>query len=271
MTKARSGLYDDPTVYDILHAPGTADEVTGLEAIERRFVSPELTARARLWLEPACGSGRYLREAARRSIDTAGFDLSEGMIEYARSHAPAPGPGVGRSRYFVADMTDFAPRLGRDRASLAFNLINTIRHIPSDADMLAHFEQIARVLARGGVYVVGLSLTAYGCEPPTEDVWVGARGRTRVTQVVQFIPPRRPGNPADRTEQVASHLVIQRPTTTEHRDSAYKLRTYSLAQWQALLARSPLTILASIDEHGRDYPAADGGYSVFVLKRRSRS
>ena len=268
MANARAGLYDDPMLYDVLHAPGTAEEVAGLEKIERKFVDPALTARARVWLEPACGSGRYLREANRRGIDTIGFDLSEGMIGYAREHTLRPGPGVGDASYFVGDMTDFARRVGRDRVSFAFNLINTIRHLPGDAAMLAHFEQIAEVLAPGAVYVVGLSMTAYGCESPSEDVWVGARGRLRITQLVQFIPPRWQGNPRTRSEQVVSHLAIERPSAVEHRDSTYHLRTYSMEQWEILVSESRLRLVASIDEEGDASPAADGGYAVFVLAPR---
>ncbi|HZW09452.1 MAG TPA: class I SAM-dependent methyltransferase [Phycisphaerales bacterium] len=265
---SRSHLYDDPAVYDILHAPGTVGEVDGLEAIEDRFVPGELTRARRLWLEPACGSGRYLREAARRGIGALGFDLSDAMIDYARANSPASGPGVGESDYFVGDMTDFAGRMGRARATFAFNLINTIRHLPSDAAMLAHFDHMARVLAPGGVYVVGLSLTAYGCEAPTEDVWKGSRAGTRVTQIVQFIPPRWEGNPRTRSEKVLCHLMVAAGGgPAEHRDSTYRLRTYSLAQWEALIARSPLGIVASIDERGADHPAADGGYCLFVLGR----
>lgn len=265
MAGSRTGLYDDPTVYDVLHAPGTGEEVDGLEAIERGLVPAALLGEGRLWLEPACGSGRYLREACRRGIDTAGFDLSPGMIDYARAHTPAPGPGVGHPEWFVADMTDFTHALGKRRATFAFNLINTIRHLPSDEAMLDHFGQVARALRPGGVYAVGLSLTAYGREPPSEDVWIGARGRLHVTQVVQFLPPNSDGNPRSRSEQVLSHLTIRRPSGEDHRDSAYRLRTYSLVQWESLVSRSPLRIARSIDEWGEPVPAADGGYHIFAL------
>lgn len=271
MPSPRTGLYDDPKIYDILHAPGTPGEVDGLEAIERRFVPPKTLRSGRRWLEPACGTGRYLREAARRGIDVAGFDIARPMLEYAAAHAPAPGEGVGEWRFFSADMTDFTRRLRAFRATLAFNLINSIRHLPSDEAMLLHLEQVARALAPGGVYLVGLSLTAYGCEAPSEDVWTGSRGRTRVTQVVQFIPPRWEGNPRSRSEKVLSHLVVESPSATEHRDSTYPLRTYSLAQWEALVRRSPLRIRATVDEDGRDHPAADGGYCLFVLGDESRT
>ena len=59
------GFYSDPAVYDILHAPGTAAEVDAHEKIERALMPGRLKKR-RLWFEPACGSGRYLKVAAGR-------------------------------------------------------------------------------------------------------------------------------------------------------------------------------------------------------------
>ncbi len=248
-------LYTDAKVYDVLHAPGTAAEVRGLEAVERRFVR---TRRRRpTWLEPACGTGRCLAAAARRGRRVAGFDLDPGMIDYARARS------IGGARLFVADMTRFAHELEPASIDLAFCLINTIRHLPSDAAMLAHLREIESVLAPGGVYVVGLSLCAYGLESPSEDTWIGARGRLRVTQVVQFEPPDR----AARSERVVSHLTIERPSGTEHRDSTYTLRAYDTRQWTRLIARSPLTIAAAIDERANDVAMREPGYHWFVLRR----
>ncbi|MDQ7013285.1 MAG: class I SAM-dependent methyltransferase [Planctomycetota bacterium] len=265
MAVSRSGLYDDALVYDVLHAPGTAGEVSGLEAIEKRFVADAVRKRGRCWLEPACGTGRYLREAARRGIETIGFDLLPNMVEFARDRAPEAGRGVGSSEYFVGDMTDFADRVGGRRVSFAFNTINTIRHLSSDAAARAHFGQVAEVLAPGGVYVVGLSLSAYGRESPSEDVWSGRRGSLGVKQVVQYLPPRTDGNPKSRSELVVSHLVVERPGGTDHRDSMYRLRTYSHEEWIRLVERSALQLVGVVDEDGGDVVAGDGGYVLFVL------
>ena len=57
--------YRLPAWYDILHAAGTAEEVDGLEAIASRWVRPASRGPMR-WLEPACGTGRYLRVIAGR-------------------------------------------------------------------------------------------------------------------------------------------------------------------------------------------------------------
>ncbi|MBK7403045.1 MAG: hypothetical protein IPJ41_00065 [Phycisphaerales bacterium] len=162
-------------------------------------------------------------------------------------------------------MTDFARRVGRGRVTFAFNLINTIRHLPSDVAMLAHFDQMSRVLAPGGAYVVGLSLSFYGAESASEDVWVGTRKGTRVQQVVQYLPPRSEGNAKGRRERVLSHLCITRAGEAEHRDSSYDLRTYDLRQWRTLLCASSLREVASIDEAGEACEPGDGHYNLFVL------
>lgn len=255
----RRGFYDDAKVYDVLHAPGTASEVTGLERIARRFVRTR--TREPVWLEPACGTGRYLRRAAARGLLVMGFDALEHMVAYAARRLASAGYGA-KSHLFCADMAAFADRC-RWRADFSFNLINTIRHLPDDERMLAHFAEMAAVLRPGGAYAVGLSTTGYGWEQPVEDVWSGARGRMRVTQVVNYVPPSEPG---DRTERVYSHLSVERPRDVEHLDSTYTLRTYSVREWLDLIARSPFALEQVVGETGRDAEAPESGYAVYVLR-----
>lgn len=257
-TKNEIALYADARVYDILHTPGTAAEVRDLERIAARYA----TARGNpLWLEPACGSGRYLREAAGRGTRCIGFDLDRGMVRYAqntfdRRSLPA--------RAFCADMTDFTDALGRDRATFAFNTINTIRHLPSDAAMLRHLEQVGASLRAGGIYLVGLSLASYGLEFPSEDVWAGGRGRCRVEQVVQYQPADR----RDRIERVYSVVSVATPSAVRHEPSSYALRTYSPEQWDRLISKSAMRLVASIDETGEPREPESPGYNLFVLAPR---
>jgi cyclopropane fatty-acyl-phospholipid synthase-like methyltransferase len=261
-------LYQDVEIYDVLHAPGTSGEVTGLSRMARRFIGAP--AARGTWLEPACGTGRYLRTAAARGIRCIGFDNSPEMVQYARMELAAlrrRRPTVPRARIFQADMTDFAPLLGRARAHFAFNLINTIRHLPSDTAVLNHLEQITAALRPRGVYAVGLSTTIYNLEGPSEDVWEGHRGPTRVKQVVQYIPPE--GAPRNRWEQVHSHLVIRRGTKEEHRDSKYLLRSYTRRQWERLIARSAMEVIAVVDEDGTDLDPPQIGYGIWILRSRT--
>ncbi len=242
-------------VYDVLHKPGTAEEMRGLRKIAGRFAVPQ---RGR-WLEPACGSGRFLRAGAAAGIDVAGFDAHPPMVAYARKRLPS-------ADVRCADMRDFAIGRWEARFAFAFNTINTIRHLTSDQSMLDHFACMNRCLRPGGVYIVGLSLAHYGHEAPSEDVWTARRGRLGITQIVQYEPP----DITSRVEHVASHLVIERPRGTEHRDSAYSLRSYNLDQWRGLLAQTSLAEIACVDEQGRDIQPVDGCYRLFVLQRPER-
>lgn len=259
----KADFYADPEVYDALHAPGTGDDVRALERIERAF-APRGTRR--VWLEPACGSGRHLVRAGGRGAIVLGFDISPAMVAYARERLRRAGVEAP-SRIFVADMRAFDRARRIPPVSFAFNLINTVRHLASDRALRDHLRCMARVLAPGGVYAIGIGLAAYGLEPPTEDVWNGSRGGLRVTQVVQYLPPAPDARGrAARSERVISHMTVRRAGQTRHVDSRYVLRTYSLAQWRAVLARAGWTVAGITDQDGRPAEAAEPGYAVWVLR-----
>jgi len=252
-------FYDTPAIYDILHTPGTAADVRGLERIARLHAAPP-RGRSRTWLEPACGTGRHLRLLAAHGHRVIGTDRSEPAIAYARKRICRAGH-ADRACLGVGAMADPLPS-ATSKADVAFNTINSIRHLPSDKAMLAHLRVIARALTRNGLYAVGLSTTAYGLEPPSEDVWTAARGRCRVTQIVQYLPPKDRA----RTEHVISHLTINRPTGEQHVTDRYALRTYSLRQWLELIERSPFYLHAVTDEFGTELDPAECGYRIYLLK-----
>jgi SAM-dependent methyltransferase len=263
MTPDQPGLYEDARIYDILHTPGTAQELVGLQRIARRHGH----RRRGPWLEPACGTGRLVRLAARRGIPATGFDILPEMIAYAETRIRRAGldrlAGV-----CVADMRTFADEGAARPGSIgfAFNTINTFRHLMTDADALAHLGQIRRVLAPGGLYAVGLSTCLYGHEGPIEDVWEARRGTCTVRQTVQYVPPTGPRG-GSRVERVFSHLLIERPTGETHRDDAYALRTYSLSQWLDLVSGSGLEWLVTTDHTGRETDPAESGYRLYILRK----
>ncbi len=245
----RQGLYADPLLYDILYTPGTAVEIDALERIERVCAGPRPLLAKRLWLEPACGTGRYLRTAAGRGRRTVGFDLDPQQLSYARERKCPPDAAM--PRYHRADMKDFATACDLSPASVdfAFNPVNSLRHLLCDRDLLDHLDQMAQVLKPGAVYVVGISFTDYAWLLPEEDLWEGRRGKCHVSQLVNYLPPT-PGTALGRTERVLSHLTVTRPSTVTHFDDSYQLRTYDTAQWDALIAKSPLQTAGSFDAHG---------------------
>ncbi|GAB5496388.1 MAG: class I SAM-dependent methyltransferase [Phycisphaerales bacterium] len=253
-------LYADPSIYDILHASGTAAEVEALERTAACFCAgaPDV------WLEPACGSGRYLRQAATRGKRVIGFDLEEHMIDYARQRAQKAGTAE-QHQLFVGDMRSFASEVKPNSVGFAFNPINTIRHLESDEDLLAHFAQIASVLDDAGAYAVGISLTSYEYEMPSEDVWTGKRGTCEVQQVINYMPPESKN---DRFEQIYSVLTVTRPSGEQQIVSNYRLRTYNESQWRGVIERSALRVLGVVDMEGMPDEPEEPGYAVWVLAKR---
>lgn len=254
------GFYDEPGLYDVLHSRGTASEVRGYQRLSARL---GLDTRGP-WLEPACGSGRYLRAAIARGVRVAGFDMQPHMLAYARRRLARYDASLwvlAEADMRTFDIQAFAPGWV---FQLAFNPINTIRHLHSDEAILAHFECIHRALRPGGVYVVGLSLSMYGFEQPSEDIWHGARGTLRVQQVVQYTPAA--GGP-DRAERVHNVLAVDTPGGTRIVPSSYTLRSYDREQWEAIIDQSPFEMIGCVDEAGRSMTPSAPGYALWVLRR----
>ena len=265
-----------PEEYDILHAAGSAADVRVLERLERDYVNSGARARS-TWLEPACGTGRLLRLAAARGRNVIGFDLEAPMVDYASRRVadtlsrgkPRRPPGTRpRASIFRADMTDFSRHVRARSIDLAFNLINTIRHLPTDAAMLAHLGQIARVLRPGGVYAVGLSVSSYGNEIPTEDIWLGRRGLVSVRQVVQYLPAPGGRGRTARMERCINHMTVTRGRRETEHDFVYDLRAYDLRQWNALIGHSRLRVGAVLDDQGDPIEPTEPGYAVYILRPR---
>lgn len=249
-------MYHHPNLYDILATPGTAAEIDVLDRLHRRFGTARSPATA---LEPACGTGRCLRVLAGRGWRVHGFDRDPAMIDYARRRLGHLGLGR-RARLRVADMACRRLDVPDGSVDLAFIPDNSLRHLMSDRAVRDHLAGVARALRPGGLYVVGLSLVPPGGDPPEEDVWSAARGRCRVTQIVNYLPA------AGRREHVLSHLMVERPRGVEHLDEAYELRTYTDRQWTRLLAGGPLERATVLDRFGRPRDGRGLAYQLEVLR-----
>lgn len=269
--------YSEPSWYDIIHAPGTARECDGLERIAHRFGR----AASRLHvLEPACGTGRYLRTLAGRGHSVEGFDSVDAMVRYATRRFEHLDIPRRRWRIIAGDMRRFT---AARRADLAICTINTLRHLATDLEVIEHFRCIASALKPGGIYAVGINTCRYGATRPSEDIWAGARGTCRVTQVIRYLPPHGPpesnGRRPERAriERVRSRLIVQTPTARRECTAEYALRTYSLREWRSLIGRSPMRVVGVVDDTGRDLAPFDalgptreppGGDAMFILTPR---
>ena len=225
-------FYDCPQWYDIVHALGTAADATHLEQINNAFGTG-----GRRWLEPACGTGRFLRILARRGYKTVGYDTSPAMLEYAAARLDACGR---RAELVRADMATFTRPGAFD---FAFNLINTFRHLLEPLDALNHLNAVARSLRPGGVYLMGIDLADYDDPEQGEQVWTARRGQCKVRHLMFNIPPE----PRARLERIVNRLIVDKPSGRECFESQYDLRAYDLAEWLDLMEQSDLRCVASFD------------------------
>lgn len=267
--KGRARLYGMPLAYEVLHWKGTGKEVRGLLRMAGKFVGVQAKARG-TWLEPACGTGRYLRVAAERVEKCIGVDLAEELMAFGRNEM---SPKVRKKvRLIKGDMTKLEEVVKAGSVDFAFNMINTVRHVKSDAAMVRHLRGVRHALRPGGVYVVGLSLSWYGMEAPSEDVWQGTLQGLRVLQTVQYLPAVGGAKARERMEQVLSHLQMTQGRGKGARmwdvDDRYELLSFNLEEWMKVVERAGMRVIATVDEEGNEIAPAEPGYSIFVLGAR---
>jgi SAM-dependent methyltransferase len=252
MTNPETALYDKPAWYDILYTPGTADEVWLLEKLNFSYGTG-----GRHWLEPACGSGRYIRLLARKGYNVTGYDSHKLMLAYARRHLAKTS-----ARIAEGEMTRFCRPGAYD---MAFCLVNTFRHLLTERAALHHLRLTALSLKAGGLYVLGLDLVDYGSVEDDEETWSAGRGSCRIDQMVLTLAPER----KKRRETVINTLTVKRGRKKDYLQSSYDLRSYDVGQFKKMIGRSPFSLAAAHGPDGKacrlDQRTRD---AYFVLKKR---
>ena len=147
MNYAPFDWYQTPIYYDIIFDSDTSKEADFLEAVTARHGKTS----GRAVLEPACGSGRLMLALEARGWNTAGVDLSEGMLAFAKQR------GVTGSLK-LAPMQNFK---FRQKFDLAHCLVSSFKYLLTEADAAAHLRGVADHLKVGGIYVLGLHLSEY--------------------------------------------------------------------------------------------------------------
>jgi SAM-dependent methyltransferase len=226
--------YRFPRYYDIVFDGDTPREADFLEAALERHGPAGRTGPTRI-LEPACGSGRTVIELARRGHDVVGFDASSEMLDYARDRARAEACEVRRRLSFrKARMESFNLPGPFD---FAHCLLSTFKYLLTEEHAFAHLQRVARVLAPGGIYVLGLHLTDYTRRRSDREVWRGERDGVHVVSEVVTRPPDR----TTRLEWLRNRLSVRRRSVrgTERLETNWQCRTYDAGELSSLLARVP--------------------------------
>jgi SAM-dependent methyltransferase len=204
-----SGIYDEPELYELACAyRNVPEEVTallgwcgkhwqgGLSASADGAVTAAADAAAaaadaaaaaadaaaaehgrgvRSVLELAAGPAEHARELARRGLRATVLDQSAAMCAYAAARAKGAGLDLG---VVEADMRDFSIP---DRFDLAITMLNSLCHLYTLDDLLAHLTAVAAHLNPGGLYIAELAHPAdyFAPVPRTSSEWSIEKGGVR--------------------------------------------------------------------------------------------
>ncbi len=260
--------YNSPLYYDIIFDGDTAREADFIEAMLERHGPPPARGRRRRILEPACGSGRVMAELAARGHHVDGFDLNPHMLGFARRRLREAGY---RARFALEAMQSFAIR--PDCYDLAHCLVSTFKYLLTEDDARSHLERVAASLRPGGLYLLGLHLTADYSRPSCQhERWVADRDGIRVVCNTRTWPPDR----KSRLEALRNRLTIHDSTRSRAHtlETHWQFRTYNSGQLKRLLRKVP--VLECVAAHDFWY-AADAPRSfddsrediLLILRRKS--
>jgi len=260
MTKPIVGdWYDHPEYYDLSLRDDTPQEAAFIEAACRKYCDFPV----RRLVEPACGSGRLVVELAARGYDVTGLDLNEKALDYLRKQLKRRKLRAGVR---LADMSDFTLA---QPADAAFCLLNSFRHLLTEAAAKSHFESVAKNLRPGGIYILGLHLVPPDAFDNAIERWRTSHGKTQISTDLRVTATDR----RRRIESLQVSLRVRRGENLWRFRGKFDLRLYTAPQFRRLLASVPAFELCDvydfwyeIDEPLRlDNEISD---TVFILKKR---
>ena len=195
-----SGIYEEPELYQLACAyRNVPAEVSALLS----WCGKHRDGDIRSVLELAAGPAEHARELARRGLHATALDRSAAMCGYAAAQARASGIDLV---VVEADMRDFSVP---SRFDLAITMLNSLCHLYTLDDLLAHLTAVGAHLRPGGLYIVELAHPAdyFAPEPRTSSEWTIEQGGLRA-QV-------RWGGRHDRIDPV-SQITSEHMTITAH-------------------------------------------------------
>lgn len=254
--------YDTPLYYDIIYDADTRVEAAFLEGVFAKHARV-VGKRRRSVLEPACGSGRLVREMSRRGWSVAGFDASGRMLDFARAHATG-------ARLWVDRMESFAVP-GGVRYDLAHCLINTFRYLLTETEACAFLERVASAVRPGGIFVLGLHLADYARRTYEHERWVMDRKGVHVVCNTRTWPANR----RTRIEKLRTRLQITHKGREHRQETLWDYRTYDLRELLAILRKAmpAFEVVACHDFHcdlGSEREIGEAEADTILVLRRGQ-
>jgi SAM-dependent methyltransferase len=255
-------IYDHPKYYDLVFGADCAAEVKFILGCGDRYLKREPE---RLF-EPACGTGRLLFALSRRGYDVGGLDLNPRAIEFCNQRFARHGmPESG----FVADMADFTVKR---RYDIAFNTINSFRHLASESAARAHLVCMGKAVRVGGLYLLGIHLTPTEVPPSETESWSARRGHLSINTHMWT----NSRDTKKRVERFGIRFDVHRPSGSFRIADELVLRSYTPKQMKRLIDSAGCweTIATYDFGYDLDYPIDVDGTSedvVYVMRRLAAS
>ncbi len=252
-------IYDHPKYYDLVFGADCAAEIAFIEACAAQYANGKI----KKLFEPACGTGRLLFQLAKRGYAVAGIDLNPKAISFCNERLARHKI---KGRTWVADMSDFQSKSAYD---VAFNTINSFRHLASESAAEGHMQAMADCIRPGGLYLLGVHLTPTTVAPSDTESWSARRGHLAINTHMWTIER----DSKRRVERFGIRFDIHTPLRSWRIDDVLVLRSYTNKQMKRLIDKSGCwEIVETYDFcYDMDYTITVDSSSedvVYVLRRR---
>ncbi len=253
-----NNCYDYPEYWDLAFRDESQLEADFFEAAFKRFA----TRPVRRLLVPGCGGGGLVVEMASRGYDAAGFDISPAAIDYLQKRLDEHGL---KGDAYVADMTDF--RVERPVDAI-FSTFNTFRHMLDEQASESHLKAVAKALAPGGLFILGLHILPPDADEECIERWSREEDGVRVTVTLRVLET----DWNERREVLRFNLRVKHGETDLKLRTDYPLRIYRVGQVQSLLAKVPELELCGVYDFWYDLDEPQSldeeiSDTVFVFRR----
>ncbi len=220
-----ANLYDYPKYYDVIFGTDWKAEYDFMLECFKAYSKRKV----KRVFEPACGTGRLLIKLAQAGYTVGGNDLNPKAVDYCNArfkrHDLRPTATVG-------DMSDFTVSKPYDAG---FNMINSVRHLPTEAHARRHLECMAGAIAPGGLYLLGLHLIPTRGPRMEDESWSARRGHLQVNSYMwsKEIDLKK------RREVLGMTFDVYTPTNQFRIEDEMIYRTYTADQIDKLIKSVP--------------------------------
>lgn len=258
METINESIYDHPKYYDLVFGADCAAEIQFILQCGDLFMD----RKPKRMFEPACGTGRLLSALAKKNFKVGGLDLNPKAVEFCndrfrRSNFPESA--------FVADMCDFTVKKPWD---IAFNTINSFRHVDSEGAAKSHLKCMGDAIRPGGLYLLGVHLSPTDVPASEGESWAARRGHLSINTHMWTIDRDK----KKRVEKFGIQFDVHTPTRSFRISDVLVLRSYTPSQMKRLIRSSGCWEVLETYDFGYDVDEpieVDGSTEdvIYVLRR----